>query len=167
MFSRSLLAGVAVLAFSATARAVTYNETFVLKGATSSAFGAANVSVGVDTTTHTLAWDVIFTGLSGPLTSAQFRVGSTPVVDIGAISGLVGPELKGTTDISTAQTNALVAGQWTLSLNTAANPNGEITGNLPALTTPEPAPVPEPAVVSLFALGAAALALRLTRRRAV
>src|SRR6185312_3156465 len=118
MLTRAMIAAMAVLGVATSAQAVTYNETFTLTGAqanpptSSTGFGAAQVSVGVDTAKHTLTWDILFTGLSGPLTAAEFRNGTTPVVDIGAISGLAGPELKGSAEITTGQTNGIVAGNW-------------------------------------------------------
>jgi hypothetical protein len=174
MDSRVLLAGVTVLALTASAQATTYSETFVLTGAqqvppvNTSGFGAANVNVGVDTATHTLTWNIIYTGLSSALTGAEFRgpaqSGATgPIaVNIGSLSGLTSNPLAGSTTISNSQVQQIINGQWYVSLDTQENPGGELRGQLPAMSS---APVPEPAALSLLGLATVALSYRLVRRR--
>jgi hypothetical protein len=157
-----LFAAAAVLALSASAQAVTYSEVIALNGSAtgSSGFGAANVQLNVSDTNQ-LSYNIIFTGLSGPLTGAEFRNGTGVTVDIGAVSGLSGSNLVGATTLTQAQVNDLFAGNWRITLDTALHPLGEISGALPGVT---PAAVPEPAVASLLLMSVAALGWRVARR---
>jgi len=162
-----LLAAAALPMFSASAFAVDYNQTFALQGngTGSSGFGAAQVSIAI-TSTNTLSWSIIYTGLSGSLTGADLRDPSNAVaVNLAGAgsSGLTSSPLTGTATLTSNQVSSIEnSGQWKITLDTARFPTGEISGALPATTTN--GPVPEPASLGLLAIGTAALMVKMRRR---
>jgi len=172
LFAGSILTALAVGLTATAAHALTYSETFVLTGAsevppvTGTGFGAANVNLTLNTATNHLQWQIISFGLSSPINAATFdnappgSIGPLQV-DIGNISGF-GSSMVGSTTISTAQSNAILAGNWYINISTINHPTGEIRGQLPAAAPP--ATVPEPAALGLTGLGLVGLALRLRRR---
>jgi hypothetical protein len=91
-----------------------------------------------------------FHGAADPGTNAGVQV------NIGSISGLGSPT-AGSTTITGAQGADLVAGLWYVNIHTAANPGGEIRGQVAVSL------VPEPSAALLLFFGVAAMLLR--RRR--
>ena len=96
--------------------------------------------------------------LHGPASMNQsagvkYGLGNLPGWNPSATAG----GFNGTISILAADEAALLNGQFYFNAHTAANPGGEIRGNLVV--------VPEPSVVVLGALGAGALLLRLRRRK--
>lgn len=162
-----ILSAAALLAIAGSAKALTYNQTIALTSGTSNAIGAANVNVGVDTATHTLSWNVVYSGLSSSLTDAGLFAGGSEIVDFGASSSLpTNPAIgsfSGTASVTTTEVNQIIGGDTSLILETQNNPGGELTGALPAL--PSNNAVPEPAAIALLGLATAALTLKLGRRR--
>jgi len=85
---------------------------------------------------NTVSYDVVCDGLSGAIVSAHIHVGvfgtsGVPVVDLtGAISGnRISGTLSGAT-VSTNLINSLLKGEYYVNVHTAANPNGEIRGQI-------------------------------------
>ncbi len=130
-----LLLGVLCL-FSAAARAETVPFSATLAGAsevppkTTAGTGAATASL--DTASKTLTYNVEYSGLSGPATAAHFH----GPADSGANAGVVVPfptpasPIKGTATLTDAQMADLMAGKWYANVHTAANPAGEIRGQM-------------------------------------
>jgi len=93
--------------------------------------GAAEVTY--DTATKTLTWTLTFEGLTGPATAAHFHGPATPgqearvVIPIG--NNPTSPA-KGTATLTDAQAADLQAGRWYVNVHTAANPGGEIRGQV-------------------------------------
>ena len=79
-----------------------------------------------------LSYTVTFSGLSGPVTGADFhgpagRTAEGPVTY--AAAGTASP-ISGTIKLTVQQSRDLNAGAWYFNIETAANPKGEIRGQL-------------------------------------
>jgi len=139
MQSRALKVGaialVGFLAVAATGFAEEMKFRADLKGSTevppvqTSATGTADITY--DSATKNLSWTIEHTGLSGDVTAAHFHgpaavgVNAPPVVPI-ELSALA----KGSATLDDAQAKDLTEGRWYLNLHTAANPDGEIRGQV-------------------------------------
>jgi hypothetical protein len=100
---------------------------------TSSASGT--VEANLNKQTNELSWTVTYSGLSGPATGAHFHGPAMAGVNAGVvvpITGSLTSPIRGVASLTAAQTADLMAGKWYVNLHTAANPNGEIRGQLPA-----------------------------------
>lgn len=98
---------------------------------TSQGKGAAEVNA--DSTTNQLSWRVEFTGLSGPATAAHIHCGAAA----GANAGVAVPlgnnptsPIAGSGSMTPAQMADLQAGKCYVNIHTAANPGGELRGQL-------------------------------------
>ncbi len=98
---------------------------------TSPATGTLEASVNKDS--HLLTWTVTYSGLTGPATGSHFHgpamAGSNASVVV-PISGSLASPIKGSATLTPAQLADLMAGRWYVNLHTAANPGGEIRGQL-------------------------------------
>lgn len=87
----------------------------------------------LDTKTNQLTWTITYAGLTGPATAGHFHgpanVGENAGVAIPLTGSLVSP-ISGSAMLSPAQLADVMAGKWYINLHTAANPNGEIRGQL-------------------------------------
>ncbi|HET6242889.1 MAG: CHRD domain-containing protein [Bacteroidetes bacterium] len=104
---------------------------------TTNAMGVA--SVKLNATMDTLWYDVVADGdeLSGAITGAHFHSAAPGVaggVEINITDSINGNRIKGrvtgTTTLTTAVINKFLTGNMYLNLHTAANPNGEIRGQV-------------------------------------
>jgi hypothetical protein len=124
-----------LLATSAPAEVVHYSAK--LNGASetppTTSKGKGSASVTLDTTKKTVSWTVSYSGLSGPATMAHFHgpapVGKAAGVAIPLTPPLASP-IKGSSAITDSQIADLKAGLWYVNVHTAANPGGEIRGQL-------------------------------------
>ena len=95
-----------------------------------SATGTADVTY--DTETMELTWTAEFSGLSGPATAAHFHgpaaagENAGPVVPV---EDLESPS-EGTATLTEEQAAQLTEGMWYFNVHTAANPDGEIRGQV-------------------------------------
>ena len=95
--------------------------------------GYGDVLARLDTTAKTLAYTVTFYNLTGPLTGAHFH----GPAGLGNNAAVVHPiardgqtPLTGSVTLTDAQMAELQRGQWYVNVHTAANPNGEIRGQM-------------------------------------
>ena len=130
-----LLLGAACLLCSA-ARAETVPFSATLAGASEvppkTTAGAGTATATLDTTTKMLAYDVEYSGLSGPATAAHLHGPADPGANAGVVVPFQQPAspVKGTATPTDAQMSDLMAGKWYANVHTAANPAGEIRGQL-------------------------------------
>jgi hypothetical protein len=81
-----------------------------------------------------LRWNVAYQGLTGHATSAYFYgpagpgANAVPLVNIGVLG--VAPQMRGEAKLTDAQIVDLVNGRWYASVQTRANPTGEIRGQV-------------------------------------
>lgn len=98
-------------------------------------YGTGTVEATWKPATMTLSYKVTYSGLSGPATAAHFHGPALP----GANAGVALPVTIGTPNLMTMQGDAvltqkqaddLAAGLWYFNIHTAANPGGEIRGQM-------------------------------------
>ena len=115
------------------------------------ATGTGTAWILFDGQNNTVSWTIEYTGLTGDATGAHFHgpadaTGTAGVVlslvtaDVGAMAS----PIQGTAQISAEQAAQLTGGQWYVNIHTAANPGGEIRGNMVV--------IPAPASFALLAL---------------
>ncbi len=97
----------------------------------STASGSVDAVLNKDT--NLLRWKANFTGLTGPATGAHFHGPAA----VGANAGVVIPwtspptsPLEGSTTLTAVQAADLMAGRWYANVHTAANPGGEVRGQM-------------------------------------
>ena len=82
---------------------------------------------------NVLTWKLTYAGLSGPATAAHFHgpaaVGQNAGVAV-PIPGPLASPVSGSATLSPNQVAELTAGRWYVNVHTAANPGGEIRGQV-------------------------------------
>ncbi len=101
------------------------------KSGNGQAFAFVNFNEG----TRALTWKVYYTGLTGPATAAHFhgpadRDGNAGVAINLVASGAPASPITGSATLTPAQAADLMAWKWYLNIHTAANPSGEIRGQV-------------------------------------
>jgi CHRD domain-containing protein len=94
--------------------------------------GSGTAQATLDTQTKVLTWTVTYKDLSGPAVAAHFHGPSEPGKNAGIVLPFKSPQtpIEGTATLSDAQISDLLAGKWYANVHTAANPGGELRGNL-------------------------------------
>jgi len=93
--------------------------------------GAADIDY--DPASKKLSWKVTYTGLSGPATAAHFHgpAGATDKAGVAvAIPNAGTSPVEGSATLTDAQAADLTAGKYYVNIHTAANPGGEIRGQV-------------------------------------
>jgi CHRD domain len=95
--------------------------------------GSGTLQATLDKQTRVLTWSLTIAGLSGPPTAAHFHgpamAGGNAGVASPMVVGLRSPD-NGVVTLTAAQMEDLLAGKWYVNVHTAANPNGEIRGQV-------------------------------------
>jgi hypothetical protein len=98
--------------------------------------GRGQATLNYDRTRHRLSWTITYGGLSGTATGVEFHGPAMPGQTAPALLALVPAgttptsPLQGAVTISPDQAADLLAGKWYVNLDTAANPQGEIRGQI-------------------------------------
>ena len=95
--------------------------------------GVGLADVTLDTDLRVLSWKVTYSGLSGPATMTHFHGPAAPGAAAGvqvAFSGAMACPLVGTAPVNDGQIGDIRAGLWYINIHTAANPKGEIRGQV-------------------------------------
>ena len=131
----AMLALGAAITFAGPAFADKYKATLDAKSevpATASG-GTGTADVDYDAATKKLTWKVSYSGLTGPATAAHFHgpadasKNASPVVPIPNIAA---SPVEGSATLTDAQAADLLAGKYYINIHTAANPGGEIRGQV-------------------------------------
>ena len=95
--------------------------------------GTGSVDAVLNKDTSLFRWKANYSGLSGPATAAHFH-GPAPV---GANAGValawptpMSASMEGSATLTPAQVADLMAGRWYANVHTAANPGGELRGQM-------------------------------------
>ncbi len=86
-----------------------------------------------DTTGKKLSWKGTISGLSGNATAAHFHGPAEPGKNAGVLvpaPGVTSGAFEGTATLNDEQAKALTAGQTYFNIHTAANPQGEVRGQV-------------------------------------
>jgi hypothetical protein len=95
--------------------------------------GTGTVTATLDTDTNQLKYHVVYSGLIGPVVAAHFHgpagegVNAKPQVPV---KGPYDATIDGSATITAEQAKDLLDGKWYFNLHTAANPGGEIRGQV-------------------------------------
>jgi hypothetical protein len=86
----------------------------------------------LDKGTNVLKYKVTYSGLSGPATAAHFHGPAVAGANAGVVVPFTSPAtpIEGTATLTPAQAADLMAGKWYANVHTAANPGGEIRGQM-------------------------------------
>lgn len=135
----SWLAGLAAAAAltSSSAFAETMSFKADLKGSSevpaTTSRGTGDVTATYDTTGKKLSWKGTVTGLTGNATAAHFHGPAEPGKNAGVMvpaPGVTTGPFEGSANLTDDQAKALMAGQTYFNVHTAANPNGEVRGQV-------------------------------------
>ena len=125
----------AAIAFAAPAYAETFKVTLDGKAevppTTSTATGSADVNY--DAATKKLTWTVTYSGLTGPATAAHFHGPAEAGKNAGVkvpIANATSSPAEGSATLTDEQAADLLAGKYYINVHTAANPGGEIRGQV-------------------------------------
>ena len=95
--------------------------------------GSGTLEASLDKQTRVLSWTVNYSGLTGPVKAGHFHgpalAGANAGVALG-FTGSVDSPVKGSATLTAAQIDELMSGKWYVNLHTAANPGGEVRGQV-------------------------------------
>ena len=95
--------------------------------------GTGTADIDYDPASKKLSWKLSYSGLSGPATAAHFHgpaeAGKNAGVAV-AIPNATSSPVEGSATLTDAQAADLVAGKYYVNIHTAANPGGEIRGQV-------------------------------------
>ena len=95
--------------------------------------GKGSADIDYDAATKKLSWKLTYSGLSGPATAAHFHGPAQPDKNAGvalAIPNATSSPVEGSATLTEAQASDLLAGSYYVNIHTAANPGGEIRGQV-------------------------------------
>jgi hypothetical protein len=95
--------------------------------------GSGTADVTFDPQTKKLTWKVTYSGLTGPATAAHFHGPAEPGKNAGVvipIQNIATSPAEGSATLTDPQAADLMAGRYYVNVHTAANPGGEIRGQV-------------------------------------
>ena len=95
--------------------------------------GAGTLEASLDKQTSVLTWTLSYTNLTGPVKAGHFHGPAAAGANAGValpFSGSLETPIKGSATLTAAQVADLLAGKWYVNLHTAANPGGELRGQV-------------------------------------
>jgi hypothetical protein len=95
--------------------------------------GTGTADIDYDAATKKLSWKLTYSGLTGPATAAHFHGPAGPEKNAGvavAIPNATSSPTEGSATLTDAQADDLLAGRYYVNVHTAANPGGEIRGQV-------------------------------------
>ncbi|MCP3370922.1 CHRD domain-containing protein [Bradyrhizobium cajani] len=98
---------------------------------TSSGTGTADLDY--DAASKKLSWKLTYSGLSGPATAGHFHGPAEAGKNAGVavpIANIASSPVEGSATLTDAQAADLLAGKYYINIHTAANPGGEIRGQV-------------------------------------
>jgi hypothetical protein len=125
----------AAVAFSGTAFAEKMKATLDGKAEVppNASTGTGTADIDYDPATKKLSWKLTYSGLSGPATAAHFHgpaeAGKNGGVAV-AIPNATSSPAEGSATLTDAQAADLTSGKYYVNVHTAANPGGEIRGQV-------------------------------------
>jgi hypothetical protein len=95
--------------------------------------GTGTADITYDPATKKLSWKLTYSGLTGPATAAHFHGPAESGKNAGvavAIPNATSSPAEGSATLTEAQASDLEAGKYYVNIHTAANPGGEIRGQV-------------------------------------
>ncbi len=133
-------ASAALLALTSRSQAATTTFKADLKGSSevppNTTTGSGSGTVTLDSATNKITWNATFSGLTGPATAAHIHGPAPAGKNAGVLIWLstkgkpATSPLSGSATLTAAQASDLTNGQCYINVHTAANPGGEVRGQL-------------------------------------
>jgi len=135
-FAKTTLAALALATVAISAPAFADKMKATLNGASevpaNTTAGSGTADIDFDPASKKLTWKLNYSGLTGPATAAHFHGPAEPGKNAGVavpIAPATSPT-EGSATLTDAQAADLVAGKYYVNVHTAANPGGEIRGQV-------------------------------------
>ena len=103
------------------------------RGPPNTSAGKGTADLDYDPASKKLSWKLTYSGLSGPPTAAHFHGPAAAGANAGvavAIPNAGSSPVEGSATLTDAQAADLMAGKYYINVHTAANPGGEIRGQV-------------------------------------
>lgn len=94
--------------------------------------GSGMAEAWLNKDSNVLKWKITYSGLSGPATMAHFHGPAMAGANAGVVIPFNNPAspIEGQATLTSSQAADLMAGKWYANVHTAANPGGEIRGQM-------------------------------------